>query len=163
MARPVTGLDRQRVRELHAEGKTRNDIARAIDRSASTVTKLAGEMGLSFDRAATEAATAAKVADAKARRAAIVARMYDQIEKILTRLEREQHTITETSYGKKISWVDTDLPPDQIRALMQAIGAATQTAVRIEQLDSGDSGAVGSLLGSLFGALQAKHGTGDDA
>ena len=163
MARPVTDLDRQRVRELHAQGKTRNDIARDLGRSSSTITGIARHLGLAFDRAATQAATAARVADAKARRANVVDRLYGVIEKSLDRLERATHTITETSFGKKLTWQADELPPEHVRALVQAIGSAAQTAVKIEQVDAGDSGAIGSLLGSLFGSLQARHGTGDDA
>lgn len=75
--RPLTDHDRQRVAELHAQGMSRNDIARQIKRSPSTVTKLARELGLAFDRAATRAATAAKVADAKARRADLALKLLD--------------------------------------------------------------------------------------
>src|SRR5690606_40817928 len=58
--RPVTDAERARVRELHAQNKGRNEIAEAIGRSAGTITNLAREMGLSFDRSATAAATEAK-------------------------------------------------------------------------------------------------------
>jgi ParB-like chromosome segregation protein Spo0J len=66
---PLTDDDRRRVAELHAEGKTRNQIAKTIGRAPSTISKLAAELGLDFDRARTRAATEAKRTDAKARRA----------------------------------------------------------------------------------------------
>ena len=69
MARPITDEDRRRVRELHAAGKGRNAIARELRRSGQTVSKLAGELGLSFDRSETVAATEARKADAAALRA----------------------------------------------------------------------------------------------
>ncbi|WTP63606.1 helix-turn-helix domain-containing protein [Streptomyces phaeochromogenes] len=49
------------MRELHAAGNSRNDIARAIKRSPSTVSKIAGsfEPPLTFDRAAEVAAETA--------------------------------------------------------------------------------------------------------
>ncbi|MFF2188128.1 helix-turn-helix domain-containing protein [Streptomyces sp. NPDC058155] len=42
-ARPITYDDRRRVRELHAQDKNHNEIARAIGRSPSTVSKIAGQ------------------------------------------------------------------------------------------------------------------------
>ncbi|WUY03430.1 helix-turn-helix domain-containing protein [Streptomyces anulatus] len=50
MGRPITDTDRRAVRRHHAAGLSRNDIARKIKRSASTVPKPAAEMGLSFNR-----------------------------------------------------------------------------------------------------------------
>ncbi|MGW1680539.1 helix-turn-helix domain-containing protein [Saccharopolyspora sp. NPDC002376] len=49
-ASPITDSDRTRARELHEQGKTRNDIAKTLGRSPSTVSKLARELGLSFAR-----------------------------------------------------------------------------------------------------------------
>ncbi|MEV0660140.1 helix-turn-helix domain-containing protein [Actinomadura luteofluorescens] len=65
---PITDADRQRVAQLHGEGKSRNEIARAIGRAQSTVSKIARELGLSFDRSRTAKATEAVQADNKARR-----------------------------------------------------------------------------------------------
>lgn len=69
MAEPITGRDHEQVRRLHAEGKSRNAIARAIGRSAATVSKIAGQEGLTFSGGArVAAATEARRADAAARR-----------------------------------------------------------------------------------------------
>lgn len=69
MAEPITDRDREQVRRLHAEGKSRNAIARAIGRSAATVSKIAGQEGLTFSGGArVAAATEARRADAAARR-----------------------------------------------------------------------------------------------
>lgn len=73
--RPITDDDRRRVAELHAQGLSRNEIARQIGRSQATVSKLATELGLTFDRARTREATRAKVTDAKARRAALALKL----------------------------------------------------------------------------------------
>lgn len=66
MACPMSDEERRRLRALHGKGLGRSAIAAEQGRSAGTVTKLAAELGLSFDRAPT---TAAKVADAAAQRA----------------------------------------------------------------------------------------------
>jgi ParB-like chromosome segregation protein Spo0J len=69
VAEPITDRDREQVRRLHAEGKSRNAIARAIGRSAATVSKIAGQEGLTFSGGArVAAATEARRADAAARR-----------------------------------------------------------------------------------------------
>ncbi|MGW2484954.1 helix-turn-helix domain-containing protein [Streptomyces sp. NPDC001571] len=69
MAEPIRKRDRDRVRELHAEGKSRNEIARTTGRSAATVSKIARELGLAFSGGArVAAATEARRADAAARR-----------------------------------------------------------------------------------------------
>ncbi|MGP4019968.1 helix-turn-helix domain-containing protein [Saccharopolyspora sp. 5N708] len=70
-SRPVTEQERERVRELHAQGKTRNAIAKIMGRSPGTISTIARELGLAFDRSATAAASAAKAADNKARRVEI--------------------------------------------------------------------------------------------
>ncbi|MEU5427854.1 helix-turn-helix domain-containing protein [Streptomyces olivoreticuli] len=69
MATPITNTDREQVRRLHAEGRPRNEIARTISRSASTVSKIACGLGLEFSGGArVAAATEARRADAAARR-----------------------------------------------------------------------------------------------
>jgi len=69
VAEPITERDHEQIRRLHAEGKSRNAIARAIGRSAATVSKIAGLEGLAFAGGArVAAATEARRADAVARR-----------------------------------------------------------------------------------------------
>jgi IS30 family transposase len=87
---PVTDEDRERLRQLHAEGHGRNEIARRLKRSPRTISILAEELGLSFDRTATAVATQARVIDAKARRAALIHRAYARAEKIYDRLEADE-------------------------------------------------------------------------
>jgi transposase-like protein len=66
---PIGDDDREQVRRLHTQGKSRNEIARTIGRSASTVSKIARELGLGFPGGArVAAATEARRADAAARR-----------------------------------------------------------------------------------------------
>lgn len=74
---PVDDGDRGKVAELHKQGLNRNAIARRIKRAPSTVSKIAAELGLTFDRRRTAEATRAKVADAKARRAELAALAID--------------------------------------------------------------------------------------
>jgi hypothetical protein len=150
----ITDTDRDRVRELHAQGKTRNEIARAISRAPSTVTGIAGTLGLSFDRTATAAATHARQVDNRARRTEIVARLYDRAEQILGRLEAEQYTFTATTVNGIESKTLDHVPAPDEKALASAMSSHLGAAARLEQVDA-DKGAEGakSMLSGLAVAL----------
>ncbi|MEV7501719.1 hypothetical protein [Streptomyces sp. NPDC093018] len=69
MGRPIDDRDRERVRRLHSQGESRNQIAHSIGRSAASVSKIARELGLTFNGGArVAAATEARRADSAARR-----------------------------------------------------------------------------------------------
>lgn len=160
--RPVTDLDRQRVKELHSQGCSRNAIARELRRSGRTITRLAGELGLSFDREETRQATEAKKADAASRRAALALAMLADAERM-----REQLWASCKIYnfgGRDNSYNEMTVaePPfaDKLK-IMQSVNIAVEKALRLDEYDSGNAAAGVSLLGSLFTSLQAKHGTGD--
>lgn len=127
---------RARVAELHAQGLTRNAIARDLGIAQSTVTLIAGDLGLSFDRARTAEATRAKVADARQARAELVLRFYGQAHAALDRLDRTEHDRAEVSAGQLVQWTAADLPAQDIKALVQAAGSAADRAVRLEQVDA---------------------------
>ncbi|SDD86385.1 helix-turn-helix domain-containing protein [Actinokineospora iranica] len=150
----ITVADRARVRELHAEGKTRNDIARAINRSPSTVTGIARSLGLSFDRSATAAATTARQIDNRARRAEIVGRLYGRAEHLLARLEAPAYTFTATTInGIESTSLDHVPAPDE-KALASALSTHLSAAGRLEAVDA-DKGSESakSMLGGLAVAL----------
>jgi hypothetical protein len=151
---PITTADRNRVRDLHAQGKTRNEIARAVGRAPSTVTGIARALGLSFDRTATAAATHARQLDNRARRTEIVARLYDRAEEILGRLEAERYTFTATTVNGIESKVLDHVPAPDEKALASAMASHLGAASRLEQVDA-DKGAEGakSMLGGLAVAL----------
>lgn len=150
----ITDADRDQVRALHAEGKTRNDIARALNRSPSTVTGIARALGLSFDRTATAAATHARQVDNRARRAEIVGRLYGRAEHLLARLEAERYSFTATTvHGIETKSLD-HVPAQDEKALASATSTHLGAAARLEQVDA-DRGAEGakSMLGGLAVAL----------
>lgn len=71
--RPVEAAVRERARELIEQGLPRNAIARELMIAPSSVTKIAQEEGLSFERATmTATAVAARQADLKARRIELI-------------------------------------------------------------------------------------------
>lgn len=145
MAAPITDADRARVRHLHAEGKSRNAIARAIERSAATVSKIAAHEGLAFSGGArVAAATEARRADAAARREQLAE---DSLDAALRQVEQT---------------VGADSARDA-RDRATAARALTEVHARVSELarHSGTGSAGGSMLDRLADALLGPAG-GDE-
>ncbi|MFF0894727.1 helix-turn-helix domain-containing protein [Streptomyces sp. NPDC003278] len=165
MGRPITARERKRVRELHAAGKSRNDIARALKRSPSTVSKLATEQGLTFERGAeVAAATEARRIDLAGRRIALAEQLHQDAERL-----REQlwAPCTVGAFGGKDnvwSQVNLDRPTfaDQ-RNILAATGTAIQQSLKLQPAEGGENvEQVRSMLGALGEALTAAAGDADD-
>ena len=162
--RPVTQADRDQVAAMHADGKSRNEIARALGRSPSTVSAIAQELGLSFGRERTAAATAAKQADNRARRARLAAEMLDDIARLRAQLFAP--TVVFAFGGKDNVYREHKVdrpPPREQRDIVLAITNLIASHLRLVEYDR-DTGAapVAGMLGALFADLQARHGTGPD-
>ncbi|MFI0736426.1 helix-turn-helix domain-containing protein [Streptomyces sp. NPDC021225] len=173
MARPIDDNDRKRVRELHAAGKSRNDIAREINRSPSTVSKIAGSFDppLKFDRAAeVETATRVRRADLAARRADLAITLHDIAERELAKMtERtlyfewggKDHT-----YAQK--WQDEPIPADR-RTMMATAGAALDRSLKLapprDEAGERSRSVIGRLMDGLARNYAERHGErgGDDA
>lgn len=156
-AGPLTPHERDRIRALHADGTSCKEIARQLGRSPSTISKAAAAMGLAFDRAQTAAATRAKQADAKARRADLSLKLLDDAERLRQRLWQPSDQVISTPKGP--ARVRLDLPPARdVRDIMTAVHTAVRGHVDIERLDA-DSGteAAKSMLGALAEGLQIAY------
>ncbi|MGW0550549.1 helix-turn-helix domain-containing protein [Streptomyces altiplanensis] len=154
--RPVTDQTRADVRRLHSEGLGRNEIARELDRSPRTISVIAEKLGLDFDRTATAVATQARVTDSKARRAAIVAGLYDIAEDEIAYLKKVGgYRLVEVSVGAPVEYTVGRLPAQDRKALITGISTATSSAARLEALD-GDPGtdAARSMLTSLADGIR---------
>lgn len=157
---PLTDDERQRIRDLHAAGLGRNAIAEELSRSGSTISKAAADMDLSFERGEEVAsATAAKVADAKARRALLMHELLDDAEKLRGQLFAP--TTIHSFGGKENTYnsqnVEQPLFRDQ-RDIMQSVSTAITASIRLDQHDA-DGGADGakSMLGALAAGLQVAY------
>ncbi|ALM38221.1 helix-turn-helix domain-containing protein [Streptomyces sp. FR-008] len=166
MARPITDADRRRVRELHAQNKSRNEIARELGRSPSTVSKIAAAFDppLSFDRAPqVEAATRARTADLAARRAALALDLQGDAERLRAQLWSEC-TVGEFA-GREGEWHETRLDRPRFgdqRAIIASVQTAVGTSLRLAPAEGGeDAGQVRSMLGALGEALT--HAANDQA
>jgi hypothetical protein len=157
--RPITEEDRQRVRELHAASRNRNQIARELGRSGSTISKIAGELGLSFDRTTVKAATEARVADARARRAALMLDLLDDAQR-LRRQIWQPHTYIDHGGRNFVEarWEQPEPTPADKLKLMQAAGTATNASLRLDLHDGdGSTDSAKSMLGALATGLQAAY------
>ncbi|MGW5409012.1 helix-turn-helix domain-containing protein [Streptomyces spiralis] len=152
---PVTDEERERVRELHAEGKGRNEIAELLGRSGRTISKIADRLGLSFARAAeVRAATEVRQADLADRRAALAQRLHDIAERELDKLT-QPHTYFD--WGGKDHDFDTyDAPeptPSDKRALMALAATAIDRSLKLAPPEQDTEGlaAVDAWLKGMMG------------
>lgn len=165
MREPITSSDRDQVRRLHAEGKSRNEIARTIGRSSSTVSKIAAELGLPFTGGArTAAATAARQEDLAALRRDLTARLYRRAAANLDRVEADLYVRVELLPTGDTVEVISDHPPAQDeRHHSQAIGGYLTSAARLAEIDAGTSGhKVRSMLTDLAKGLRAAFADEDE-
>ncbi|MEU3098520.1 helix-turn-helix domain-containing protein [Streptomyces sp. NPDC006967] len=159
--RPVTEAERERVREMHAAGKGRNDIAAALDRGAGTISRIAREMGLSFARAdQVRAATEVRQADLAARRAAFAIKLQDIAEREAAKINQPHEY---WDWGGKEHDFDTftasEPTPGDKRAYMSLVATAVDRSLKLSPpKEEGGADEVGSLLTGLFDKLRAKHG-----
>ncbi|NRQ35999.1 helix-turn-helix domain-containing protein [Nonomuraea sp. NN258] len=157
MNTPVSADEIAQIRLMNEQGATLREVARTLGRAHSTISTIAAREGLTWDRSAhTAAATAAASADNKARRVAIVARLYGQVEALLDRLEADEYAWTTTTVAGVETVTVPEPPAQEVKALLQSISAATTSATKLESIDS-DQGAEGarSMLGALADGLRA--------
>jgi ParB-like chromosome segregation protein Spo0J len=158
MADPITDAERAEVRRRHAAGETRNAIARAIGRSASTVSKIARQAGLRFEGGARVAvATEARRQDLAALRAELQRRLYARAATNLDRIEADAYTRTELLPNGRTVRVVSDEPPAQDeRHHAQAISSYLGSAQRLAEVDAGDGSAEArSMLAGVARGLAA--------
>lgn len=135
--RPLTDHDRDQVKQLHADGCNRNEIARRIGRAQSTVSKIARELDLDFDRTRTAEATKAKVADAKLRRAQLASDLLDDAARLRKQLW-EPCVLVKIGGKDNIATrepLDQPLFEDQLK-IVQATGLAADRHARLVELDA---------------------------
>lgn len=160
---PLTDEELQRIRDLHAEGKSCSDIARTLDRAPSTISRNATKLGLTWDRAQTKNATVARKADAASRRSELALALLGDAIKLREQLW--EPCLAFNFGGRDNTYAEHQLErPDFAgqEKIIRSVAVAVEKSLRLTDYDTGDDAAkVGSLLGALFGDMQARHGTGD--
>ena len=144
MARPWTPEDDQRLRDLHATGKSLHAIAQEMSRGKATVSGQSKALGLSWAREQVHAATTAKVRDAKARRAAALEAELEILElaqaRVLDAMRRRSswRTVMRGEGGAEHT-DDLDFVPS--RDLRDETSSRNAMAGIIAKLDTDDNGA----------------------
>ncbi|MEK2478997.1 helix-turn-helix domain-containing protein [Streptomyces noursei] len=166
MAAPITDKDRNEVRRLHAAGQSRNQIARAIGRSSSTVSKIAADLGLRFEGGARVApATAARRLDLAEQRRQLVGRLYARASANLDRVEATEYVRVELlPTGRPVRLISDEPPAQDERHHSQAISSYLTSAARLAEIDAGTgTGEVRSMLTDLAKGLRAAFVDADQA
>lgn len=137
-ARTWTDRDDDTLIAAHADGDSITAIAKRMQRSASTVSKHGKRLGLSWDRARTAAATAAVIADGRARRAALEQRMLDEAERSLDRMWSglEVGAFAGADGEFKHAWIEEPSPADR-KAIMQTAATAATAAAKLAEQNAG--------------------------
>ena len=156
---PWTSDLEARLRALHAEGKSLTACARELGLTKPRLSRKAADLGLDWDRSQTQAATAAHIADGKARRARLQLALLEDAERL-----REQLWAPATVFnfgGKDNTYEERvlDKPPfaDQLKN-MQATGVAIDRSLK---LDVHDSGAGATVVVGLLQLSAAALGLND--
>ncbi|WP_328683152.1 hypothetical protein [Streptomyces sp. NBC_00343] len=167
MARTFSAEDEETLRQLHADGVSRNEIARQMDWSVGTITNHAQRLGLSFDREAVRAATEARQVDLKDRRQRIQGQLLDLAERAIERTQTEYIVTAFDHLGVPVHELMAQPPAKETKDLTTA---ATSALARFDQKAKDDGGDVGreqaaGLLQSLSDAMAAaaRELGGDDA
>ncbi|MFJ3359568.1 hypothetical protein [Streptomyces anthocyanicus] len=167
MARTFSEDDEEQLRQLHADGVSRNEIARQMDWSVGTITNHASRIGLAFDREAVRAATDARQVDLKDRRQRLQEQFLDLAEHTMTRA-RSRYLLTGFSHTGEIATESVPEPPaKETKDFTLAASSAITSALKLAQVDAGDTGReeAAGFLQSLSDAMAsaARELGGDDA
>ena len=159
MAGPLTDEERERIRALAASGMTRNDIARETGRSPGSITRVATSYGLSFDRTAVKAATAAIQVDIAERRERLRARLIGRAEYLMDAVEAGRwRTLTKTTGGAEHEAELPFVPVRDERDAAWSIGTYLANEERLAKA-GGDAktDTAKSVLEALFDGLRGVH------
>lgn len=155
MPRPTPPKKRAAIiADIRLGTRSAGQIARDHGVAQSTVSRIAGQEGLSFDRSITKRATEAVVADAKARRAEISRKFLEKADKLLDQME-QPHIVFNIG-GKDNVYTEhlMDAPPTaDIRNLMTSAAIAFDKHMAADRHDNDDQGlaAVDAWLRTMLG------------
>jgi hypothetical protein len=145
MARTFSAEDEERLRQLHADGVSRNEIARQMEWSVGTITNHATRLGLSFDRSATRAATDARQVDLRDRRQRIEIQLYDLAERNIRRAQQRYLMTGFDHLGTFVAETIPEPPARETKDFTLAASSALTSAVKLAQVDGGDVGRENAL------------------
>lgn len=155
--RPVDPETRARVVAMLLEpNPVRNRIARECGVAGSTVTLIAREEGVEFDRAQTELALQAKTLDMKAARQRIAAMLLIRAQEAIDSMDEP---VTYFELSKDGSWVEYEADGPTIadrQRLVTIAGIATQRHADLLRLDATpETTAQESVVATMISGLEA--------
>ncbi|MFE6225471.1 helix-turn-helix domain-containing protein [Streptomyces sp. NPDC057854] len=156
--RPVTEEDEQAVRDLHAQGLGRNEIARRLDRGTRTISVIAARLNLEFECTRTEKATQHRKAQLAEKRAILADALLDDALRLTERLWEPAKVFNIGGKDNKYTEQDVPEPPAaDKRALMAAATAAAAQSLRLvpPETDTQGLAAVDAWLRGMMGGGEA--------
>lgn len=137
----ITAEVRSRIIDLALSGMARNAIAREVGVGAGTVSRVAKERGLSFDRATTTAkATAAKAADSATLRAELAADLLRDVADLRRRLRAKAEPTSVREFEQQARSVDY-------------LARAVASLSRVPEVEVDESGDARAVMASFKEAL----------
>lgn len=152
--RRLTDDEKARIVAAIRAGEPRNDIARRFHRSQGTVSRLAAEHGLSFDRSITKDATEAKVVDNRARRTRIAERLLEEAERCLDDMHSPAEVVN-WHQGRANILLRAEPTYGDRKQLMVAVAIALEKNVELERIDSADEEQVKGAIRTLMEQVRA--------
>ncbi|WP_328981760.1 hypothetical protein OG258_19900 [Streptomyces mirabilis] len=163
MSRTFSAEDEEQLRQLHADGVSRNEIARQMGWGVGTITNRARRLGLSFDRSATRAAVEARQVDLTARRQRCIEGAYDLADEARSRAFEQYELNGFDHVGNPVTHIVRRPPAREFKDFNAAFASALTTALKLEAVDKeSDTDKAKAALGSLGQALSALYGSADD-
>jgi hypothetical protein len=151
---PLNEAEIQRIRELHAQGKGRNEIGRIIGRSQRTISVYAARMHLEFDRTMTEAATRARKADLEERRVILAEALQGDAERLTEQLWQKAKVFNFGGKDNTFEEREVDEPPfDAKKNIMAAAGIAIEKSLKLCPPDREDTEGLAAVDQWLRGML----------
>ncbi|MFH8792207.1 helix-turn-helix domain-containing protein [Streptomyces sp. NPDC017941] len=151
----ITDADLQRLRDLHAQGKGRNEIARIIGRSPRTISVYAEKLELTFDRTMTEEATRARKADLEERRVMLAEALQSDAERLTEQMWEPAKVYRIGGSSNTYTEKQLDEPPaDAKKDLMASAGIAIEKSLKLvppEREDAEGLAAVDQWLRGMIG------------
>ncbi|MET7772422.1 hypothetical protein [Nocardia sp. NPDC005366] len=151
----LTEADRDRIVELHAEGRGRNEIATILGVDPAAITYWARRLGIRFDQSQTAEASAARLEQLKRRRLDFAEMLEAQIPALHERLWSPV-----TSYERGLdTLIPVTLPLPPLRDVRDGYTALSLALRSLSELIANQSNETvasdRSMLGDLFGKLKA--------
>jgi IS30 family transposase len=151
----LSDAEREKIAEAIRDGKPRNVIAREFGRGAGTITKIARDFGLAFDRSATKDATEALKADNENAFEKAKLRLLAEFDKALDELHKP---------AKAIHWHQGEMVEKQLdeptfvdkRHIMFRANGAIQYALAIEHRTQGDDDTSQAAVNEWMQSIRAE-------